>query len=82
LKYWLALVIAGFVHTNVWSHLAIPAELFQTSRRTLQSKMYKLIVFIWNKEEFPQQWKESIIVHIYKIRDKTDFINFQWFSLL
>jgi hypothetical protein len=27
---------------------------------------------IWNKEELPQQWKESIILPIYKKGDKTD----------
>jgi len=28
-----------------------------------------LINFIWNKEELPEQWKESIIVPIYKKGD-------------
>jgi hypothetical protein len=27
---------------------------------------------IWNKEELPDQWKECIIVPIYKKGDKTD----------
>jgi hypothetical protein len=30
---------------------------------------------IWNKEDLPQQWKESIIVLIYKNGDKTDCNN-------
>jgi len=33
---------------------------------TLHSEIHKLINSIWNKEERPQQWKESIIVPIYK----------------
>jgi hypothetical protein len=27
---------------------------------------------IWNKEELPVQWKESIIVPVHKKGDKTD----------
>jgi hypothetical protein len=27
---------------------------------------------IWNKEELPDQWKESIIVAVHKKGDKTD----------
>jgi hypothetical protein len=32
-------------------------------------------------EELPQQWKESIIVPIYKNGDKTDFSNYRRLSL-
>jgi hypothetical protein len=27
---------------------------------------------VWNKEELPQQWKESNILSIYKMDNKTD----------
>jgi hypothetical protein len=42
----------------------------------------KLITSIWNKEELPNQWKESIIVPIHKTGDKTDFNNYHEISLL
>jgi hypothetical protein len=42
----------------------IPAELIKARGKTLRSELHKLICFIWNKEEFPQQWKVSIIVPI------------------
>jgi hypothetical protein len=38
------------------------------------SELHRLICFIWNKEELPQQWKESIILPIYKKGDKIDLI--------
>jgi hypothetical protein len=44
----------------------IPAELIKAGGETLYSSIYRLICCIWNKEELPQQWKESIIVPIYK----------------
>jgi hypothetical protein len=37
---------------------------------------------LWNKEELPQQWKEPIIVPMYKKGDKTDCNNYQGISLL
>jgi mannosyltransferase OCH1-like enzyme len=45
----------------------IPAELNQAE------EIYKLIHFIWNKEELPKQW--SVTVPIYKKGDKTDCSN-------
>jgi sorting nexin-29 len=44
--------------------------------------IHKLISSIWNKEEFPDQWKESIIVPIDKMGDKTDCNNYRGISLL
>jgi hypothetical protein len=37
---------------------------------TLES--HKLVSSIWSKEEMPHQWKESIIVTIYRKDNKTD----------
>jgi hypothetical protein len=50
----------------------IPAELIQAGGEMLLSAIHKLISSIWNKEELPDQWKESIIVPIHKKGDKTD----------
>jgi uncharacterized protein YfaP (DUF2135 family) len=36
------------------------------------AEIHKLIISIWNKEELPEERKESIIVPIYKKGDKTD----------
>jgi len=48
----------------------------------LHSAIHKLINSIWNKEELPQQWKESIIVPVYKKGDKTEYSNYRGISLL
>jgi hypothetical protein len=44
----------------------IPAELIPAGGEPLRSELHKLNNSIWNKEELPDQWKESIIVPIYK----------------
>jgi hypothetical protein len=52
----------------------IPAELYQAGGDTLVSVIHTLITSVWNKEEMPDQWKESIIVPIHKTGDKTVII--------
>jgi hypothetical protein len=60
----------------------IQAELIQVGGETLLSAIHKLISYIWNKEELPDQWKESIVVPIHKKDDKTDCNNYRGISLL
>jgi hypothetical protein len=60
----------------------ILAELIQAGGKMLLSVFHKLVNSIWNKEELPNQWKESIIVPIHKKGDKTDCKNYHGISLL
>jgi len=60
----------------------IPAKLIKAGRRTIRSEVHKLIYSIWNKEELPEKWKESIIVPVYKKGDKIDCSNYTGISLL
>ncbi|KAJ4429975.1 hypothetical protein ANN_22179 [Periplaneta americana] len=60
----------------------IPAELIQEGGSVLSSEIYKLVLAIWEKEIVPKQWKESIIVPIFKKGDKTNCSNFRGISLL
>jgi hypothetical protein len=44
----------------------IPAELIQAGGEMLLSAIHKLTNSVWNKEELPVQWKESIIKPVHK----------------
>jgi hypothetical protein len=59
----------------------IPAELIKPGGET-RFETHKLICSIWSKEESPQQWKELIIVPIYKKGHKTDCNDCRGISLL
>jgi hypothetical protein len=43
----------------------IASELIQAGGEILLSEIHKLINSVWNKEELPDHWKESIIVPIH-----------------
>jgi hypothetical protein len=60
----------------------IPAELIQAGGEILLSVIHKLINSVWNKEELPDQCKESIIILVHKKNDKTDCNNYRGISLL
>jgi hypothetical protein len=44
----------------------IPAELIQAGWEMLHSEIHQLIMLLWNKDELPHQWKESIVVPIHR----------------
>jgi hypothetical protein len=44
----------------------ILAELIQAGGETLPSAIHKVVNSIWKNEEFPDQWKECIIVPFHK----------------
>jgi hypothetical protein len=50
----------------------ILAEPIQVGGEGLCSESHKHIIYMWNKEELPDQWKEPIIIQIYKKGEKTD----------
>jgi hypothetical protein len=60
----------------------IPVELIQAGGETLHLEIRKLIELIWNKEELPHWWKESVVERIQKKGVKTDCSNYQGVSLL
>ena len=59
-----------------------PAELIKAGGRTICSAIHKLIIVIRNKEELPEEWKESVIVPIHKKGNKTQCNNYRGVSLL
>ena len=50
----------------------IPTEMIKTGGKTIRYEVHKLISSIWNKKELTEEWKESIMVPIYKKGHKTD----------
>ena len=50
----------------------MPTELIKARGRTLNFDLGKHISSIQGKKEFPQQWKESVIMAIYKKVGTTD----------
>jgi hypothetical protein len=54
----------------------IPAKLIQAGEETLHSEIHKLTMLLWNTEELPYQWKESVVISIHKMGDKTDCSNY------
>jgi hypothetical protein len=50
-------------------------ELETAKGAALHLEIHKLINLIWNKEELPHHWKESVMVPIHKKGDKTDCSN-------
>jgi hypothetical protein len=56
----------------------IRVELIQAGGEMLLSAIHKLVNSIWNKEELPDQWKESITVPVHQ----TDCNNYRGIPLL
>jgi hypothetical protein len=54
----------------------ISAELIQGRGETVRSEIHKLNS-VWNKEELPEHWKESVIVPVYKKASKTACNNYR-----
>jgi hypothetical protein len=52
----------------------ISAELIQAGGELLLSAIHKLINFIWNKEELPDQWKESYSIVLLKLYGTHQFL--------
>ena len=55
----------------------IPAEKIEEGDRKIRSEVHKLTNSVWDKEELPEEWKESFIVPICKKAYKTDCSNYR-----
>jgi hypothetical protein len=50
--------------------------------RTIFCEIHYLSNYVWNKEELPEEWKESVTVPICKKGGKTDCSNYRGLSLV
>ena len=60
----------------------IISELIKEGRQKLENRIYKLILKIWEKEELPADWENSIICPIYKKGDRLQCKNYRPITLL
>jgi ArsR family metal-binding transcriptional regulator len=56
--------------------------LIQAGGETLWYEIHELVNSVWTKEDLPDEWKEYIIVPVYKKVSKTDCSNCSEISLL
>jgi hypothetical protein len=73
-------------HSHTHTHRSpdidqILAELIKAGVEQFALRTVNLINSLWNEEELPEEWKESIIVPIYKKGDKTDYSTYTGLSL-
>lgn len=57
-------------------------ELEAATLGTGLQELHRLFTAIWDQEEIPTEWKHSVIVPIYKKKDKLDCSNYRGISLL
>ena len=60
----------------------ISAEEIVASGKEGEQALFSLCRRIWQKEEFPDEWKQSVILPIYKKKDKLICDNYRGISLL
>ena len=61
-------MIQNLLRFKIYTHTY--TELIKAGGRTIRCAIHKLIISIWNKEELPEEWKESIIVPTHMKGDK------------
>jgi hypothetical protein len=59
-----------------------PLELLKHGGRTLNQKLYKLILMMWNNEQLPQKWNEGVTCPVYKKGDRLNYNNYRSITLL
>uniref|UniRef100_A0A8D8TNG9 Craniofacial development protein 2 n=1 Tax=Cacopsylla melanoneura TaxID=428564 RepID=A0A8D8TNG9_9HEMI len=61
---------------------SIFAEVLKAGGDIIAKKLHMLILEIWEKEEIPDEWKEAVVIPIFKKGNKHDCNNYRGISLL
>jgi hypothetical protein len=68
--------------TQITSAYQIPGEMIKADGRTILSEIHNLLILFGIRRNLPVEWKESIIIPVYKPGDETDLSNYSGISLL
>jgi len=60
----------------------IPSEILKEGYKHMESRIYELIVQIWNEERIPTSWVKALICPIHKKGDVQNCENFRGISLV
>ena len=63
----------------------VSVELFKITLKgdpALRRRLLDIVVRIWKGGEVPQQWKDAIIMVLYKNMDRTEYVNYRGISLV
>lgn len=60
----------------------LTAEMIKAGENISVSMLHNLLKEIWKSKQVPQDWKNSVVIPIFKKRDKTECTNYRGISLL
>ncbi|KAI8440933.1 hypothetical protein MSG28_009230 [Choristoneura fumiferana] len=61
----------------------LPAEIYKYGGKFILTRLYDLVLRVWNTEEVPQAWRDAIICKLYKGKgDVSDCSSYRGISLL
>ena len=60
----------------------VPSELYKAGGEVVVDKLHKLILSIWEKGEWPQEWTKTVFVPLHKKGDLGQCSNYRTIALV